>query len=149
MGENLLHDEIDGPRRLLSNTEAIAPGVQKPIDMIDAQPIDDLLLHQSKDQRMGSIEQFGQLHANPREVVHIEEAPVVDVVVSDAKISKSPELPPDQVVETAPAFENAGPAFERRDRARDRGGRVGRGGGFRQRALKGLRPARHVPVAQR
>ena len=52
--------------------------------MIHAQAADVAPAHQVENQRMHRGEHFGIFHANGRQIVDVEEAPVIDLVHGDA-----------------------------------------------------------------
>ena len=77
----------------------IAAGVRQPVGVVDAEGIDQALLEQLDEQRVGLAENSLVLHADRRECVHVEEAPVVDLFVRHPPVSKPVVLGVEQLRE--------------------------------------------------
>jgi hypothetical protein len=58
----------------------VASGIAQPVWMVDAQPVDELRGGQVQDQAVRRLEHLLVLDPQRRQVVHVEEAPVVDFV---------------------------------------------------------------------
>src|ERR1039457_5717705 len=93
--------------------------------MIDAQAIDCAVPHETQHAPMRVIEHFGQLYAEARQIVDVEEATVIDVVGGHAEIRDAPVLLLDQCIELTPARAVARPALEARQSAVKRLTRAG------------------------
>ena len=98
--ENLLDHEIEWPRGLLAQADAIALGIEQTVDMIDAESVErpaaDLFEHEA----VGEVEQFRLLHAQAGELVDVEKTAIVDVIGRNLEICGAPVLPLDQCVQT-------------------------------------------------
>ena len=97
--QDLLDHEIERPRRLLAQADAVALGVEQPVDMIDAQTVQRPLAEQFEHEAVGVVEQFRLLHAQAGELVDVEEAAIVDVVGGDLEIRRAPVLSLDQAMQ--------------------------------------------------
>ena len=91
--------------------------VEQPVDVIDPEAVDLAAFEHLQYARVGVLEHRRELHAQAGEVVDVEEAPVVDLVLGDAEEGDAPELRGDQAVELAPVAVEGGDA---RARSRER-----------------------------
>ena len=64
--DDLLDQEIAEPRRPLPETLEIGLRVAQPVDVIDAQPVDEAFLDQREDQRMRRLEDLRVLDPKRR-----------------------------------------------------------------------------------
>ena len=92
--------------------------------MIDAQAGDGAALHQLEDEAVHLVEHRRVFHAQRRELVDVEEAPVVDLLRRDAPVREPVRLLVEQPIERIEAARLAGDAVAAGathavDRARD------------------------------
>src|SRR5438067_7401853 len=76
---------------------------------------------QFKEELMGRIEHFRQFHPDRREIVHVEETPIVDLLCGDAPESEPIGLIVEERVERVEAARVARCAIDLRHRLLDRG----------------------------
>ena len=69
---------------MAAQTPAIAMGVGKPVDMVNAQTVNQASGNQLEDLAVAGCKYLGQLGAQGDQLVHIKEAPPVDVVIGGA-----------------------------------------------------------------
>ena len=116
--EDLLHHEIERPRRGGAQPVEIFLGVEQSVDMIDPDAVERAVLQHLADAHMRGLEHDRQFHADPGQVVDVEEATVVDVVAGDMEAGDAPELLVDQLAELDGRGVDAGEhLFEVRARA--------------------------------
>ena len=84
--EDLLDHQIEWPRGLLAQADAIALGIEQTVDVIDAQPVERPAADQLEHEAVGVVEHFRQLHAQAGELVDVEETAIVDVIGRDPEI---------------------------------------------------------------
>ena len=101
--QDLLDHEIEVVPRLLAQPLQITLGIEQPVDMVDAQTVEDAAFQKPEHQTVRVVEHLRQLHPEAGEVVDVEEAAIVDVVGGDAEMRGAPILLLDQRVEVAPA----------------------------------------------
>ena len=123
--QDLLGDDVEIRAHGALEVLGIGLGVRKPVDMVDAQALDQVAPHQIKDQFVNASENVGLLDAKAGEAVDIEEAAVVHVARGDPPVRGPVALLLQQAVKGAEAFRQAGRAIEDRDGAVDRLGDVG------------------------
>ena len=117
----------------------VAGRIPQAIGVIDAQAADLAFGQQPEHQLMGRLEHLGAIHANGGQVVHIEKAPVVDLLGRDAPVAQAVGLPLDQRIQHVEAARVAALAVEAPHRLLDRGAHFGRRiGQRRQPALEDL-----------
>ena len=110
--KDLLDDQVDWSRRSFAQAPAVGLGIQQPIDVVDAQPIQHAIADQLEGQAMGMVEQFLMLDAQSGKIADVEEAAVIDVVGCHAEIGHAPILVGNQPVEPAPTLQLPGNAGE-------------------------------------
>jgi len=110
---------------------AIAPRIEQPVDVIDAQAVEPALRDERQHAVMGAREEFRQLHADAGEIVDVEEPAIVDLVRGGPPIGRAPGLRLEKRMEAAPARRLARLAhqacrrlLDRRRAPRGRGSRV-------------------------
>jgi hypothetical protein len=108
--EDLLDHGPGAPGGLVQ-TAQVATRVRETVGMVDPEAVDHALLVQVQQQGVGPLEDVGQLHPDRRERVHVEEAPVVQLVVGDLPVGESPPLTFEQVGES----QTLGPRGHRED----------------------------------
>ena len=96
--EDLLDDQIKwtlraGPQRL-----EIGLGIEQPVDMIDPEAIDFAAFEHAEDAGVDVVEDRPRLDAQTGKIIDVEEAAVVDLVLSHAKKGDAPELVADQPI---------------------------------------------------
>ena len=77
--EDLLDDDVEPRPDLPLQRLDIGGGVGKPIDMIDAQPVDPAFADEAEHRFVRTGEDLGFLDAQPGEAVDVEETTIVDV----------------------------------------------------------------------
>ena len=126
-------------RRSASSSDCSRPSLQPPqvvarreqaVDVIDAQAGRRASPNQLEDEPMHLVEHRRIFHAQRRELVHVEEAPVVDFLGRDAPVREPVRLLVEQRVERVEAARLSGNAVEAHDArasisARSGGARVG------------------------
>ena len=58
--------------------------------MIDPQAVDDAAAEQHEHEAVHVLEDLRKLDPQAREVVDVEESPIIDVVAGDAKVRRAP-----------------------------------------------------------
>ena len=91
-GQDLFHDEVEGPGAAGTKIVDIGLGVEQPVDMVDTQTVQSAILDHRQDAGMGMTEHRRQLHAHAGQVVDVEEAAIVDVVAGNAEVGDAPGL---------------------------------------------------------
>ena len=110
--EDLLDYDI---QRLRLQALQVRLRIVQAIDMIDAQAVDHAALDQLEGEPVRAVEHARLVHAQRREVVDVEEAPVVDLVDRYAPVRQSIRLRVEQRVESIEAARIARRAVEPRD----------------------------------
>ena len=94
--EDFLDDEVAighaGTSERCTQPLEIRARLEEAIDVVDSQSVDDALAEQLEHERVRVLEHLRQLDADAREVVDVEEPPIVDVVAGDAKVRGTPVL---------------------------------------------------------
>ena len=86
--------------------------VRQAVGMVDAQRVQVAVLQPLQHPRMRGFEDFGTFHAQRRQRVDVEEAPVVDVVARHVPVGQPPGLPGGQPVQQVEAGRVARGAVE-------------------------------------
>ena len=104
---------------------AIAARVVHAVDMVETDALQLAVGDQAQQQAMGRLEHLAALHAQPGELVDVEEAPVVDLGARDAPVGEPVGLVLEQRVQRLEGLGQAGRAVERGDRRLQRVAHVG------------------------
>ena len=103
--EDLLDDDVAighaGARERRTQPLEIRARLEQPVDVVDSQAVDDAVAEQLEHELVHVLEHFRQLDPQAREVVDVEEPPIVDVVAGDAKVRGTPVLLGDDGIERA------------------------------------------------
>ena len=125
-GQDLLGHHVDLAAGALLQAPEVVGGVVEPVGMIDAQPRHRALPHQAEEQPVGGLEDLGLLHADGRQLVDVEEAPVVDLLARHAPVGGAIGLVGQQRVQQVHALRVARLAVEEPDVLSDEGAHGGR-----------------------
>ena len=109
--ENLLDHDIQRSSDLQAFQVRLR--IVQAVDMIDAQAVDHAALDQLEDEPVRAVEHAALIHAQRREIVDVEEAPVVDLIDRDAPVRQPIRLRIEQRVERVEAARIARRAVER------------------------------------
>ena len=113
--QDLLDHEIEGPLDPLPQRRQIGFRVEQAVDVIDPETVDLARLEHAQRPRVRMLEHRRELHPEAGQIVDVEEAPVVDLVLGDAEERDPPELRGNQPVHLAPvAIERVDPLVDRR-----------------------------------
>ena len=93
----------------------------KAVRMIDADAGDRAVPDQFEEQLVGRVEDFRQLHSDRGQIVHVEEAPVINFFRRDAPEGEPIRLIVQERIERIKTARVAGGAIDLRDRLHDRG----------------------------
>src|SRR6202035_4009608 len=100
--QDLLDDQIKRPLRAGTQRLEIGLGIKEPVDMIDPKPIDLAVFDHAEDAGVDVVEDRTRLDAQTGKIIDVEEAAVVDLVLSHAKKGDAPELVADEPIKLAP-----------------------------------------------
>src|SRR6202022_326867 len=112
--QDFFNDQIKVRTGFLAQGSQVAFGIEQPSDMVDPQAVERAGAQKAQKKSMCVLEDLGQLHPKPSQLVDIEKTPIVDVIGCNAEVSNPPALEPDEVVQLAPGFQLSGRAIDAR-----------------------------------
>lgn len=98
----------------------VARRIEQPVGMVDAQAVHPLRVEQLEDQAVRRLEDLRLLHAQRRQLVDVEEVPVVDLVAGNAPVGEPVGLRADDGIERIDAGAIVRAAVQQRERGVDR-----------------------------
>ena len=114
--EDLLHHHVE----VAGQPPQVVGRVEQPVHVVDPQAGDDALAGEAEGERVERLEHRRVLHPHRRELVDVEEAPVVDLVGGHPPVAEAVTLVGEQRLEPVEACRVARAAVEVFERAVDR-----------------------------